>query len=289
MFGILRVQANPGKVICDISSQVVLDIMVQIVLVLMLMGGLAAHLVDVNGGFLLGQFKPTERIYMKIPLGFEKFYPLGGLLFLKCTLYGVKNAAKAFWKLLLSMMDELGYKRNCADPCLYYRWDLQIGLIVWLLFIDDMLVVCDKSGMDTTKEKFTKVVDCNDIGPMKEYIGTKIDVDTKHKSLKTMQPVLVQSLKDEFKFKEVTAKPEVPAVAGTHLLPNGPKLCGAEQMKYRSGVGKLLYLVKWSCPEIANSAHEPTRFMTQSYPVCMTGLEHVMQHVLKYLECGMVM
>ena len=59
----------------------------------MLMGGFAAHLVDVNGAFLLGQFKPEEKIYMKIPLGFKKFYPSGGLLFLKCTLYGIKNAA----------------------------------------------------------------------------------------------------------------------------------------------------------------------------------------------------
>ena len=97
---------------------------------------------------------------------------------------------------------------------------------------------------------------------MKEYIGTKIDVDTEHKSLKITQPVLVQSLKDEFNFKEVTAKPEVPAVASTHLLPNGPKLCGAEQMKYGSGIGKLLYLMKWLHPEIANSVCELTRFMT---------------------------
>ena len=54
----------------DISSPVVHDIMVQIVLVLMLMGSVAAHLVDVNGAFLLRQFKHTERIYMKILLGF---------------------------------------------------------------------------------------------------------------------------------------------------------------------------------------------------------------------------
>ena len=152
-----------------------------------------------------------------------------------------------------------------------------------------MLVICYKSGIDTTKAEFTKVVECDDVGPMKEYIGTKIDVDTTCKSLKIMQQVLVQSLKDEFKFKEVTVKPEGPAIAGTHLLPNCPTLGGAEQMKYCSGVGKLLYLMKWSHPEIGNSVCELTKFMTQSYPVCMMGLEHVLQHVLKYLECGMVM
>ena len=50
---------------------------------------------------------------------------------------------------------------------------MQIGLIVWLSFIADMLVICNKSGMKQIKEMLTKVVDCDDIGPMHEYIGTK--------------------------------------------------------------------------------------------------------------------
>ena len=61
------------------------DITVHIVLVLMLMGNLSAHLVDVNGAFLLGEFKPDKKIYMKIPWGFKNFYPQDGLLFPKIT------------------------------------------------------------------------------------------------------------------------------------------------------------------------------------------------------------
>ena len=57
----------------------------------------------------------------------------------------------------------------------------------------------------------------------------------------------MHSLKDEFKFKEANTKPEVPAVAGTHLLPNGLKLSRVEQAKYCSGVGKFLYFMKCSC------------------------------------------
>ena len=55
----------------DISSPVIHDITVQIMLVLMLMGNMVAYLVGVNSAFLLGQFKPKEKIYMKIPHGFE--------------------------------------------------------------------------------------------------------------------------------------------------------------------------------------------------------------------------
>ena len=61
-----------------------------------------------------------------------------------------------------------------------------------------------------------------------------------------MQPVLVHSSKDEFDFAEPNSKPEMLATARTHLMYSGPNLCGAVQMRYHSGVGKLLYLVKWS-------------------------------------------
>ena len=81
-------------------------------LVLMLMGNMVPHLVDVNGTFLFCKFKPEEKNYMKIPCGFEIFYADSGLWFLKCTLHSVKNTAKAFWQLLLGIMNELGCASN---------------------------------------------------------------------------------------------------------------------------------------------------------------------------------
>ena len=69
----------------DISLPVVHDIMVCIVLTMLLMSGWAAHIVDVNGAFLLGEFKENEQIYMKILKGFEKFYTSDVLLYLQNT------------------------------------------------------------------------------------------------------------------------------------------------------------------------------------------------------------
>ena len=71
------------------------------------------------------------------------------------------------------------------------KWDLHIRLIVWLSFIDDMLIMCKGKGMDYVNSNFTSTVDCEDIGPMKEFIRTKIDVDKEQKSLKIIQPVFV--------------------------------------------------------------------------------------------------
>jgi hypothetical protein len=34
----------------------------------------ALHVVDVKGAFLYREFEDSKKIYIKIPLGFEKFY-----------------------------------------------------------------------------------------------------------------------------------------------------------------------------------------------------------------------
>ena len=81
---------------------------------------------------------------------------------------------------------------------------------------------------------------------MEEYIGTKIDIDNQNRELKTTQPVLVQSLQDEFDFENPNNCPKPPAPAGTHLMASGQPLSPEKQTKYCSGVGKLLYLTKWS-------------------------------------------
>ena len=109
-----------------------------------------------------------------------------------------------------------------------------------------MMIVCAEDAMDSVEKKFMETVNCNDIGEMKEYIDTKISIDQHNKTLKITQPIFVQSLNDEFNFAEPNSKPEMPTMARTHLMNSGPKLCGAAQMMYCSGVGKLLYLVKWS-------------------------------------------
>jgi hypothetical protein len=46
---------------------------------------------------LYGEFKDDKKIYIKIPLGFEKFYLREIVLLLKKTLYGLKQAAMAFY------------------------------------------------------------------------------------------------------------------------------------------------------------------------------------------------
>ena len=111
----------------DIMSPVVHEITVCIMLVLMIMALWHAEIIDVKGAFLKASFDAKHTVYMEIPKGFEKFYPKNVLLLLKKTLYGVKNAAKAFWLVLLKIMASIGLLQSKADPCI-----LHLGCSIWL-------------------------------------------------------------------------------------------------------------------------------------------------------------
>jgi len=96
-----------------IISPVTNSATIRIVLMLMIMASMLAHVVDVKSAFEDG-----EGMHMKVPQGYEKNFPEGSVLFfLKCLyLYGLKQAAKAFWRQLLRAASAMGLKQSMADP-----------------------------------------------------------------------------------------------------------------------------------------------------------------------------
>ena len=72
-----------------IHAPVTSKVTVRLVLVLMLMAGWVAHIVDVKGAFLHGKSEEGEKVYMKVPEGWEGFYPPNTILLLVPTIYGL--------------------------------------------------------------------------------------------------------------------------------------------------------------------------------------------------------
>ena len=90
-------------------APIVTDATIHIVLILIIMAEWWAELLDVKGAFLHGEFEKARKVHMKIPQGFERFYPKNCVLLLKKTLYGTKQAAKAFWVKLLEALKGMKY------------------------------------------------------------------------------------------------------------------------------------------------------------------------------------
>ena len=80
----------------DVATPVICDIAILLCLILCIIAGWAAWIVDVEGVFLQGSFQNGERIFMKVPDGFQKYHPSCVLLRLLCTIYGLKQAVMQF-------------------------------------------------------------------------------------------------------------------------------------------------------------------------------------------------
>jgi hypothetical protein len=93
---------------------------IQIVLILMIMANWQGQIVDIKGAFLNGEFEDNKVIYMKVPRGFQKFYPDDVVLNVKKCIYRLKQAAMAFCCQLLLCMKSMEMTRSTADPCLYH-------------------------------------------------------------------------------------------------------------------------------------------------------------------------
>jgi Reverse transcriptase (RNA-dependent DNA polymerase) len=194
----------------------------------------------------------------------EQKNPRGGArkVFLKMqrTIYGSVQAARAFWIELQQAFKAMGYSQSDADPCLYFKWDEQGELCMWLTWIDDCVVIGKEDTVARESAKLMSLFECEDIGLMEEYVGSKVEISGG--KMKFKQPVLLQSFVDEFGI-DVKCKINLPAAPGQVLAKGKDQeiLDGVMRTKYRSGVGKLRYLATWSRPDILNAVREVSRHM----------------------------
>ena len=108
--------------------------------------------------------------------------------------------------------------------------------------------------------------------------------------MKLTQPVLLQSFEDEFELPEGKSL-NTSAVPGEVLRSRTDTslMSGEMQMKYRSGTGKLLHLMKWSRPDVLNSVSELSHFMIGAMAYHLKVMYHVMQYCLVMKQKGLTL
>jgi hypothetical protein len=180
----------------SISAPVTNAMTIKLALTWMLMCSRIAHVVDVKGAFLYGEFEEGEKVYIKIPLGFEEFYDCDTVLLLKKTLYGLKQAAMAFYRKLLAATANIGLKRSTADPFLYYKW-VEGRLVIMIFWINDNMILDPNNLVMQIKNDLMKQFECNDCGRLEKYVGNKIDYIGKD-AIRFTQNMLMQSYSDKF-------------------------------------------------------------------------------------------
>ena len=145
-------------------------------MVLTILAGWYQHLVDVEGAFLNGEFEHPDKhkLHVKIPEAYQQWYPPWAVFLLLKTQYGTVQAALQYYRECCKALAYLKFKRNPAEPCMFYKY-VDGKMVLFILWVDDSCLVGDKAAVLQAVKDFTSLWDCKDLGELKEYVGCKVD------------------------------------------------------------------------------------------------------------------
>ncbi len=154
----------------EIFSPVVWFETVQMMLTLAALKNWHISGLDVKTTFLYGEL--DKELYMEQPEGFKIPSQEKKVMRLKCAIYGLKQAALAWWRALDKSLAVLGCTHLLSDSSLFVN---ETKTIVIIVYVDDVLFLgTDKSAISSLKQHFMKLWECRDLGDTQEFLRMHI-------------------------------------------------------------------------------------------------------------------
>ena len=237
---------------------------------------LELHHLDVKTAFLNGELE--ENIYMCQPPGYEEDGP-GTFCHLRKSLYGLRQAPRAWHTRLKQELEEAGYQASEADPGLFVLRNKTHTVYV-LVYVDDLaLAAPSHADLDGIKAALSRAFDVRDLGDATWFLGMKIERDRDAGTVKLSQPTMTNDLVTKHGLSDARTKTTPLSNALKLSKLDGELLQGQDKHNYSEVVGSLLYLSVCTRPDIAQAVGALTRFMS-----CPTTVHwQAAMGVLRYL------
>lgn len=215
--------------------------------VLMSIAGVKGYCVrqfDIKTAFLYGDIE--EEIYMKQPQGFT----IGDKVCkLKKSLYGLKQSARAWNKVLNDAVVGFGFIQNEVDKC-FYTFKRGNNICYIIVHVDDILVVSNNEKViDDFKFYIGKLFEMKDLGNVKHFLGIDVDRDEEGNFSISQSQYIASIVEDSGLNDGKTSK--FPLMPGYFRHKDESYL--ESNSEYRKLIGKLLYVSTNTRPDIAAS------------------------------------
>jgi Reverse transcriptase (RNA-dependent DNA polymerase) len=115
------------------------------------------------------------------------------LLLLKAH-YGLVPAARQFFKKFTSIMKQIGFEQNPAEPCMLFKKE-DSGITVVVIHVDDCYVIGSEENMDKVVEQLTEAGLKVKVGKeTKNYLGCEIIISKDNTQAWLGQPFIVKKM-----------------------------------------------------------------------------------------------
>ena len=253
----------------------------RILLILSLVNHWDVVTADISSAFLQAPIPEGELVLVKPPPELEQNPDV--LWKLRKVLYGLNTSPKLWQQHLSSKLEELGLRKNKADPCIFMGEKLLV-----MTYVDDLLIVGEKQEQESFLAKLSAQFPLKhqtklDAQTPLTFLGKLVEHNAQEHSISLHLPTAYY-LKLFKLYGMEQAKPS--STTGDKLgLSDDPAdpinqpLDPARHKLYRTAVGKLLWAtpvrpdISFAVKELSRSLQSPTQ-----------QNEKQLKHVLRYLK-----
>jgi transposase InsO family protein len=259
----------------EVFSPVVRFETVRIMFALAALSGWQISGLDVKTAFLYG--KLDEEIYMEQPEGFKIQGQERKVLRLRRAIYGLKQAALAWWRELANSLKKMGFKRLYSDAGIFICRHSDGTFAIIVAYVDDVLFVGPSQSFIQSKKKlFMTKWECRDLGDCKEFL--RMRVIRKGQSIYIDQCSYLEKVIERFGMTNAKYA-RTPLPTGYMPTPNEGEVNPQLRTQFQQIIGSLLYIMLGTRPDIAFAVTKLAQFAANP------SKEHLdkAKYVLRYL------
>jgi hypothetical protein len=233
-------------------------------------------------------------IFMHVPQGWHvnhsgklaqhqdpKFQDKSHYLKLKKNLYGCKQAARNWFKMLSEGLLKEGFVQSATDSCLFLQQDCLI-----VVYVDDCLFFSPHSStIDSVIKALSMTFKLKDEGGVSAFLGVQIRKDPVARIIAFTQPGLIDQIIRDVGVTEQSKGKDTPVDSILHPDLDGPPR--VEAWNYRSVLGKLNYLANNTRPDISMAVHQCARFCSAPRALHELAVKRIVRYLLATRHQGM--
>ena len=179
----------------------------------------------------------------------------------------------------------LGYNRLGSDPCAYYKRFGVDDFVILLLYVDDMLVSGpNKVRIEELKAQLAREFEMKDLGPANKILGMQIHRDRNNRKIWLSQKNYLKKILRRFNMqdcKSISTPLPVNFKLSSSMCPsNEAERMEMSRVPYASAVGRLMFAMICTRPDIAHAVGVVSRYMANP------GREHwnSVKRILRYVK-----
>ena len=264
--------------------------------------GRHAAVVDIGGAFLNAEMKTGVDVHMRLDRTMSdlmvRIAPEYGvyrdhkgciIVQLDRALYGCVESAALWYDSLRETMEQLGYKRNPYDICVFNRTNEQGVQCTAAVHVDDLFITSASEDMVTAltvglKSRYGEITETR--GTILNYLGMVFDLSYAGEARVTIKGYV----DDMLATCGVTGYAKTPATDGLFVQRAEPvNVSEVERVQFHSNVARAAYLAKRARPDILMPVAYLATRVTRCTKDDIAKLDRLMQYVNSTKDRGIML